>query len=134
MGRKGKELSSEVKEVAKKLLDKGKTVRYVADVLGVSHSTIGSLKKRFEERGSVENIPRSGRQPTVTERDYRCLERLVKVNRRDSLTEITNKFNENRNIPVSKRTLQLHLHKHGFTRRVSKKKLVIREINRRKRL
>lgn len=36
--------------------------------------------------------------------------------------------------PVSKRTMQLHLHKNGFVRRVAKKKLVIRENNRKKTL
>ena len=37
--------------------------------------------------------------------DYQKLERLVKVNRRDKLSEITVKFNENAN-PVAERTLQ----------------------------
>ncbi|XP_060565907.1 uncharacterized protein LOC132724940 [Ruditapes philippinarum] len=95
---------------------------------------VGSLKKRIEHRDSIENIPRSSRKPTVTAREYRRLERLVKSNRRDSLQDITTKFNENRDRPLAKRTLQFHLHKHGFRRRVARKKLTIREVNRRKRL
>ena len=35
---------------------------------------------------------------------------------------------------LSKRTVQLHLHKNGFVRRVAKKKVVSREVNRKKRL
>ena len=56
------------------------------------------------------------------------------MNRREILIEITNKFNENIDQPVAKRTVQLHLHKHGFSRRVSKKKVVGKESNRKKRL
>ena len=35
---------------------------------------------------------------------------------------------------VAKRTLQYHLHENGFKRRVQRKKLVIKEVNRKKRL
>ena len=58
------------------------------------------------------------------------LERLVKVNSSD----ITSKFNEARDRRISKRTVQHHLNKHGFNRRVSKKHVVIWEVNRKKRL
>ena len=102
-------------------------------MLGVTRSTIGIFKKRVERRGSTENIPRPGRTPSVTARDYRKLERLVKTNRRESLQDITDRFNENRQ-QKDKRTVQLHLHKNGFVRRVAKKKVVIREVNRKKRL
>ena len=134
MGRKGKELSKEIKDVAWKLLQEGKSITYVSETLGVNRSTIGSFKKRVERRGSTENIPRRGRTPSVTARDYRKLERLVKTNRRESLQDITDRFNENRQQPISKRTVQLHQHKNGFVRRVAKKKVVIREVNRKKRL
>ena len=38
------------------------------------------------------------------------LERLFKANRRDTLSDITLKFNENNVNPVAKRTLLYHLH------------------------
>ena len=134
MGRKGKELSNDVKKVVWSLLERGDSIGKVSDILGIPPTTISSVKKRIEARGSVENIRRSGRPPKVSDRHYRRLERLVKTNRRESLIEITNKFNENIDQPVAKRTVQLHLHKHGFSRRVSKKKVVVKESNRKKRL
>ena len=70
----------------------------------------------------------------MTTRDYRKLERLVKTNRRESLQDITDMFNENRQQPMSKRTVQLYIHKNGFVRRVARNKVVIREVNRKKRL
>ena len=102
MGRKGKELTTEVKEIVKQLLEEGNTISYIAEVMIIPKSTIGDLKKKICLSGSVENIKRGGRHPRVTERDYRQLERLVKTNRRDSLADITHKFNENRDVPVSK--------------------------------
>ena len=109
MGRRGKELSNDVKEIAQKLFEAGKTINYVSNTLHIPRSTVGSLKKHIEHRGSIENIPQGGRTPSVTARDYRKLERLVKVNRRGNLQDITSKFNENRERPISKRTLQFHL-------------------------
>ena len=62
------------------------------------------------------------------------MERIVKTNRRSLLSDITTKFNEGRPDPVSKRTIQHNLHKHNYRRSVVKKKLVIKDVNRKKRL
>ena len=48
------------------------------------------------------------------------------------MSDITLKFNENNDKPVAKRTLQYHLHENGFKQRVQRKKLVIKEVNRKK--
>ena len=94
--------------------------------------TVSNIVKRFLGGESVENKAKSGRPKVLTDRDYRKLERLVKVNHRVSLNDITSKFNEVRDRRVSKRTVQCHLNKHGFNRRVSRKCVVIREVNRKK--
>lgn len=44
----------------------------------------------------------------MADRDYKPLERLTKVNRIDSLSEITSKFDETREGQVSKQTIQHH--------------------------
>ncbi|XP_060564878.1 monocarboxylate transporter 5-like [Ruditapes philippinarum] len=74
MGRTGKELTLEVKQIAQKLFEEGKTIDFVSNTLNVLRSTVGSLKKRIEQRDSIVNIPKSGRKPTVTAREYRRLE------------------------------------------------------------
>ena len=96
--------------------------------------TISNIVKKYMDTGSVENKKRSGRPKLVSDRDYRKLERLVKANRRDTSSNITLKFNENREIQVSRRTVQSHLSQHGFQKRVLKKKVVVKAENRRKRL
>ena len=134
MGRKRKELSNDVKKVVWSLLERGDSIRKVSEILGIPPTTISRVKKRTEEIGSVENIRRRSLPPKLSDPHYRRLERLVKTNRRESLIEITNKFNENIDQPVAKHTVQLHLHKHGFSRQVSKKKVVVKESNRKKQL
>ena len=56
----------------------------------------------------------------------------MKTEKRAPLVEITDKFNEERNASVSKRTLRRRLRDHGFSRRVCKKKVVIKLDNRKK--
>ena len=102
--------SKEIKDVAWKLLQEGKNINCVSETLGVCKSIKRSFKKREERRGSTKNIPRRGRSPSVTVRDYRKLERLVKTNIRESLRDITDRFIENKQ-PISKRIEQLQLHK-----------------------
>jgi hypothetical protein len=68
----------------------------------------------------------------MDDRDYRPLEKIVKTEKRAPLVEITDKFNEERNVSVSKRTLRWRLRDHGFSRRVCKKKVVIKLDNRKK--
>ena len=106
----------------------------ISKLLQLPYMTVSNIVKRFLQSASVENKARSGRPRVVTDRDYRKLERLVKINRRDSLSDIISKFNEFRDRRVSKRTVKYHLSKHGFYGRVSRKRVVIREVNRKKRL
>ena len=134
MGRKGPEISPEVRKLAVDLHQNGRSLCEISKLLQLSHMTVSNIAKIFLQSGSVENKARSGRPKVVTDRDYLKLERLVKVNYRDSLSDITSKFNEARDRRVSKRTVQHHFNKHGFNRRVSRKRVVIPEVNRKKRL
>lgn len=132
MGRKGPEISPEVRKLAVDLHQNGHRLCEIGRLLQLPYMTASNIVKRFLNSGSVENKARSGRPKIVTGRDYRKLERLVKVNRRDSLCDITSKFNALRDRGVSKRKEQYNLSKHGFNRRVSRKRVVIWEVNRKK--
>lgn len=57
MGRRGKEQSNDAKEIAQKFFEAGKTIDYVSNTLHIPRSTVGSLKRRIEHRGSIENTP-----------------------------------------------------------------------------
>jgi len=116
------------------LFQSGYSHRKIGDILKIPKSTVIDVIRKFVDTGSVLNKPRSGRPLSVKPRDYRKLERIIKTGHRDSLNDITNKVNEENSVPVTKRTIQHHLHKHGYHRHVYKKKVVIREVNRKKRL
>ena len=58
----------------------------------------------------------------------------VKENRKRSLSDVTAFFNQNRESVVSKRTVQRTLYKHGYFRKVVRKRIRIREVNRNARL
>ena len=118
MGRKGPKISPEVRKLAVDLHQNGHRLCENSKLLQLSYMTVSNIVKRFLQSGSLENKARSGRPKVVTDRDNRKLERLVKVNCRDSLSDITSKCNEARDRNVPKRTVQHHLSKHGFNRRV----------------
>ena len=118
MGRKGPEISPEIRKLAVDLHQNRHRHCEIRKLLQLSYMTVSTIVKSFLQRGSVENKARSGRPKVVTNRDYRKLERLVKVNRRYSLSDITSIFNDARDRRVSKRTVQHYLNKHGFSRRV----------------
>ena len=106
----------------------------IARVLQQPRSTISYIIRRFREAGTVEHRPRSERLLTVDDRDYRQLEKIVKTERRAPLIEITAKFNEERNVSVSKWTVRRRLRDHGFSKRVCRKRIVVKFDNRKKRL
>ena len=67
-------------------------------------------------------------------RDRNALKRLAKSNRRLTLQDFTAKLNECKTNTFSQKTVQRVLHSEGYKRRLAKKKMVIQEANRKKRV
>ena len=82
----------------------------------------------------METLTRSGRKRSFTNRDRNALKRLVKSNRRLTVQDITAKLNECKTKTFSQKTVQRVLHSEGYKRRLAKKKMVVREANRKKRV
>ena len=51
------------------LLKQRNSIRKVSELLGIPPTTISSVKKSIEQRGSEENIKRSGRPRTLIDRN-----------------------------------------------------------------
>ena len=79
MGRKGKEMSPDLKKVVVDLLKNGEKISDIARVLQQPRSTISYIIRRLREAGTVEHRPRSERLRAVDDRDYRQLEKIVKT-------------------------------------------------------
>lgn len=132
--KKRSELTLEVKNLVLDLYQRGEKISNIARILEIPRSTVDSVVIKFRDRGNVENIKRPGRPPLICDREYRKLERIVKRERRAPLNEITARFNENRGNRVSSKTVKRKLRQHGYKRGVCRKKVVIKRVNRKKRV
>ena len=133
MGRKSKELSEDRKQLVVDLKWEGHRNCEIVKLLHIPESTIRSIWKKYNSTGNVENIPRVGRPRKVTQHGEVRLLRTVKKNRGKVLREFTNDFNEGI-VCVHPKTIQRYLHKNKIFRRVVRKKMVVREVNKKKRL
>ena len=120
-----KEMTTETKQMILRLKREGYAHRKIAEIIGRVHSTIIKFLKRYDERNSVENKPKTGRKKLVTERGDRVILRSVKVNRRETLRDLTNIVNERLPRPVSTRTVRRRLICHGYSRRRVRKTLKV---------
>jgi len=134
MGRKSAELSDEKKNLIVKLSTTVRKKSELSRLVGIPRTTITSILKKVQATGSTRNIPRKGRPNLFTKRDKNAALRLAKVNRRSSLKDITNKLNEEKQHHFSERTVQRALRSEGYRRRIAKKKAIVREVNRKKRV
>ena len=89
----------------------------------------------YNERKSFEKARRSGRLRKMSDQSEARLKHLVKKKRGKVLRDIATEFNiGNGDHSVSERTDQRYLHKNRIYRRIVKKRMVVKEINSKKRL
>lgn len=129
-----REISRPMKQVIVELYSNGEKgsdiVRSVSRSLASVYRVIG----KFQRTRLLQNLPRSGRPRFIGDREYRRLQRTVNKDPLAPLGEITERFNENRPTSVSKKTIKRRLKENGFFRGVFRKKVVIKTVNRKKRL
>ena len=134
MSRKGAELSTETKELIVTLSHSVQNKAELSRLLNIPRTTITSVLREYQRTGTVKTSTRSGRKKSFTYKDRNDLKRLVKSNIRLTLQNITAKLNECKTKTFSQKTVQRVLHSEGYKRRLEKKKMVVREANRKKRV
>ena len=134
MSRKGAELSTETKELIITLSESMQNKAELSRIWNIPRTTITSVLSKYRRTGTVETLTRSGRKRIFTKRDRNALKRLVKSNRRLTLLDISSKLNECKTKTLSQKTVQREWHSEGYKRRLAKKKKVVREVNRKKRV
>ena len=132
--RKGAELSTETKELIITLSESVQNKAELSRMLNIPRTTLMSVLSKYRRTGTVETLKRSGRKRSFTNRDRNALKHLVKSNRWLTLQDITAKLNECKTKTSSHKTVQRVLHSQGYKRRLVKKKMVVREVNRKKRV
>ena len=132
MVRDRKELSTDLKESIIGLDQEGYSACKIAEFLSLNRRTVSYIIKCYRKWGTVENLLRSSRKKKRNVRTDRLLLCMFKTNRRQTLGDLTSKFNNSTVTPykLSQRTVQRHLHNAGFKRRRIEKSIMIRGVNR----
>ncbi|MBW0592240.1 hypothetical protein O181_131955 [Austropuccinia psidii MF-1] len=95
--------------------DAGLSLQKISDLTRIPKTSIQDIVTRFNDRGTVQNLPRPGRKPILNEHDIRQLKRVTQIRRQASLNEIINSITKE----VSSRTVQRVLHKEGIFSRIA---------------
>ncbi|GBC03349.1 hypothetical protein RclHR1_05080015 [Rhizophagus clarus] len=112
----------------------GHSERNISEILDFPKSTIHDTITDYKNSEKISAAPRSGRPPKLAERDVRRIVRIVKKDRQQSLDEITKKFNDGLPSPVCNSIVKHILHSEGYFGRTGKRKPLVSEANRKKRL
>ena len=118
----GKELSSEQRErIIGAYLNNVKQ-NVIASQLNISTSTVNNTIKRYKQTNSAIPKKRPGRPKTLTDRDRRVLQRIVREDRFASLPVLTGKLNSSLQTTLHTNTVRRYLHEDGIRSYAAKKK------------
>ena len=93
----------------------------ISQVVGLIPRTINTFLKRVRERGNKENLIRPARQRKTNIRGEGRIFRMVKENRRQTLEDLSNKFNNTSVDKLFSRTVRGYLFESGYKRRAMPK-------------
>lgn len=102
---------------AQTLVEEGRSMRYVARILGVNHSTISRLLERHRATGSHSRRHGQGRKRATNVRDDRFLRQNALRNRTATSSQLRNDLETVRNVQVSALTVRRRLRDAGLISR-----------------
>ncbi|GBL85289.1 Transposable element Tc1 transposase [Araneus ventricosus] len=108
----------------------GKSVRNVAKLVNLSHSTGQYVIKHFKEENRTENKVRKSRPAKLTERDQRFIIRKFVKNPSLSALKVSAEFNEKFSTTISPETVQRVLRASGLNGCSARRKFFVSEKNR----
>ena len=129
----GKETTPAVKELILKLSYEGYSPAKISKVTGKNQRTVSKIIQRWQMHDDDENNSGRGKVKSTSARSDRGLFRMVRKNRRQTLNDLTSRFNEMYGNNLSARTVRRRLFNEGYKRRRVSKATTISKINREKR-
>jgi transposase len=125
-------MTPEEKQIIVALSQQGYSSYKIAEMTR-KNRTISKFLRRRRVRGSKENLPRSGRGRKTGVLGDRIMYRMLRSDRRQSLGEITDKFNRQFVTKISSRTVRRRLNFERYKKHPVCKKTKISPVNREKR-
>lgn len=107
-----------------------KNISCSARELGIHQPTAQKIWKKYQETGSVENRPRSGRPSIFSQPEKACIVGYAVAERRKPFRDIGNEVTPS----VSERTVQRICSEEGYHRRVARKVPLLKPATKAKRL
>jgi transposase len=106
----------------------GKSWNDIAKQLQLNKSTARAVFAKYNARGTVENGKSPGRPSKFSATSERRLSRLATANRRATLAQLTDAFNDGlpTNHQVCSRSVRRALHRRGIHNRIAAKKLCLK--------
>ena len=129
---KGKELTEDERSFIVGMKRGGASITAIAKETERPRGTIATILRKFRCSGKVRTLKRSGRSSLTTEREDRCLTRLLKENRRSSAKTLAKIWSASISKTVSERTTRRRLKSSGYSGRQARKKPFISTKNQKK--
>ena len=108
------ELTTEQKELIVRLSEDNVSGPKISEILGINRFTIAKFLKWYPMHENLENASRSGRPKLTDARTDKQLLRVVKLNRRKTLREVTSVYNAQTPRKLSKSTVKRRLKFYGY--------------------
>lgn len=129
-----KQTTPEVRKIVIKLHNELKTVRQIAETIGIPKSTVFCIVDRFGKTRSLKNKSKSGRPAKLSETVKRNIMRQIKKNPKISATKMAEELNNTSSISVCAQTVRNAIKSNGFNSRIARKKFFVSKINKEKRI
>ncbi|GBM53841.1 hypothetical protein AVEN_261228-1 [Araneus ventricosus] len=126
MARSRKETTISIRKLIIFHHSSGKSVRNVAKLVNLSHSTGQYVIKRFKEENRIENKVRKCRAAKFTESDQGFIIRKFVKNPRLSALKVSAEFNDKFSTPISPETVRRVLRAAGLNGRSARRKFLIK--------
>lgn len=131
---KGKSCDAATRKAILELHQAKRSYQQIANQMKCSKTMVFNAIQHSNAYQTTENVPRKRRPRKTSERDDRMIVRMAKKNPRISSTEIKRKISAQIESPISARTIRRRLVEGGLHGRISRKKPLVTEKQRKKRI